>query len=70
MNLKDKWLTPKDIEEQLGWSISRQATLRSQGVLEYHKFGAYVHYDIEYINTLLESGKVPATVEGKKIKEI
>lgn len=57
MNLKDKWITIKDLQAQLGWSISRQARLRSEGVLEYHKVGSYVYYDVNYINELIENGK-------------
>ena len=66
MSLKDKWLTPKDIHEQLGWSISRQARLRCDGVLEYYKFGAYIHYDSDYINQLIADGKQSIPVKEKK----
>ena len=57
-NLKNKWLRPQDIEEQLGWSRSRQARLRCDGKLSYHKFGSFVYYDTEYIHKLIEDGRV------------
>lgn len=57
-DLKHKWLRPKDLQEQLGMSKSRQARLRSEGKLSYHKFGAYVYYDVDVINLIIENGKM------------
>lgn len=57
-NLRTRWLRPLDLEEMLGMSRSRQARLRCEGKLSYHKVGAYVYYDVEVINLMIENGKV------------
>jgi len=57
-DLKQKWLRPLDLEEMLGMSRSRQARLRCDGKLGYHKVGSFVYYDVEVINQMIEDGKV------------
>lgn len=57
-NLLTKWLRPLDLEEKLGMSKSRQARLRCEGKLSYHKLGAYVYYDAEVINQMIADAKV------------
>lgn len=57
-NLRTKWLRPSDLEEMLGMSRSRQARLRCEGKLSYHKLGAYVYYDAEVINEMIITAKV------------
>ena len=57
-SLSTKWLKPLDLEKQLGISRSRQARLRCDGKLEYHKLNSFVFYDADYINQLIENGKV------------
>lgn len=57
-DLKTKWLRPSDLSEMLGMSKSRQARLRCEGKLSYHKLGAYVYYDAEVINEMIMNAKV------------
>ena len=57
-DLKDKWLRPKDVYEQLGISLSRQARLRCDGVLSYHKLNSFVFYDADVISQMIANGKV------------
>lgn len=57
-DLKHKWLRPLDLEEMLGMSRSRQARLRCEGKLSYHKLGAYVYYDANVINEMIVNAKV------------
>lgn len=57
-DLKTRWLRPSDLEEMLGMSKSRQARLRCDGKLGYHKVGSYVYYDVEVINNMIEEAKV------------
>ena len=54
----NNWIRPEVLEKELGMSRARQAHLRSQGKLSYHKVGSYVYYSVEYINQLIEDGKV------------
>lgn len=57
-DLKSKWIRPQELEQQLGMSISRQARLRCEGKLSYHKLGSYVYYCIDTINQMIEDAKV------------
>jgi len=57
-DLKARWIRPSDLEKILGISRSRQARLRCDGKLEYHKLNSFVYYDANYINQLIENGKV------------
>jgi len=57
-DLKNKWLRPQDLHEQLGISLSRQARLRCDGVLPYHKLNSFVFYDADEISNLLSDAKV------------
>jgi hypothetical protein len=53
-----KWWRPSDLEEVLGMSKSRQARLRCEGKLSYHKIGSYVYYSKDVINQMIEDAKV------------
>jgi hypothetical protein len=57
-DLKAKWLRPKDLQEQLGISLSRQARLRCDGVLPYYKINSFVYYDADELNQLIADAKV------------
>jgi hypothetical protein len=57
-DLKAKWLRPKNVLEQLGISLSRQARLRCDGVLPYHKINSFVYYDADELNQLIADAKV------------
>jgi len=58
VNLKNKWLRPKDIYDQLGISLSRQARLRCDSVLPYHKINSFVYYDADEISQMIANAKV------------
>ncbi len=47
-----------DILEQLGISLSRQARLRCEGRLSYHKLNSFVFYDADVISQIISDGKV------------
>jgi len=57
-NLKAKWLRPKILYEQLGISLSRQARLRCDGLLPYHKINSFVFYDADEISQMIADAKV------------
>lgn len=52
--MRNKWLNPHQLEELFGIKISTQNVLRSKKKIPYTKFGGFIYYDIEKINTLLE----------------
>ena len=57
-DLKAKWLRPKNLQEQLGISLSRQSRLRCDGVLPYHKINSFVFYDADEISQMIVDAKV------------
>ncbi len=38
------WLDPKSLEKEYGFSVNRQARLRVDKVIPYHKIGSYIRY--------------------------
>lgn len=56
--VKPRWLTPKQLEEEYGFSINRQARLRADKIIPYHKIGSYVRYDRNEIDRWIEEHKV------------
>ena len=57
-DLRDIWLKPKALQEQLGISLSRQARLRCDGVLPYHKINSFIFYNADIISQMIEDGKI------------
>ena len=53
-----QWLTPIQLEEEFGFSRSRQARLRMERKIPFSKVGSYVRYNREAINEWLENARV------------
>lgn len=55
-----RWLTPNDLEEELGFSKSNQAKMRMvcNATIPFSKIGKYVRYDRVEINRWLEEHKI------------
>lgn len=59
MDLQNKaWLTPLEVEDLYGFSVSRQARLRMERKIPFSKIGSYIRYSREAINQWLEAAKV------------
>ena len=52
------WLDPRGLHNAYGFSTSRQATLRSEGKIPFHKVGRYIRYKREDIDAWLDSHKM------------
>jgi len=53
-----EWLTPQDLENQLGIKKSTQAKLRMKRLLPFSKFGKFIFYDRNEIDKYLMSHKI------------
>lgn len=56
-----RWLSPKELENEFGFSISSQAKMRmasNPSKIPFSKIGRYIRYDREDINQWLEQHKV------------
>lgn len=53
-----QWLTPLELEEDYGFSKSRQARLRMENKIPYSKIGSYIRYSRTAINQWLEDARV------------
>lgn len=61
MNCLKRWLSPKDLHAEFGFSESSQAKMRmtsNSSTLPFSKVGKYIRYDRVEINSWLESHKV------------
>ena len=52
------WYCPLCLNLEEGFSINKQAKLRSQGKIPYHKRGNYIRYKRSDIEAWLDEGKV------------
>ena len=59
-NTKDEvtWLDPKELFRIYGFSISRQAALRAEKEIPFHRVGKYIRYKKQDIDAWLEAHKV------------
>lgn len=54
-----QWLSPDELFEEYGFSLSSQAKMRSKGTLPFSKLGSkYVRYNRNEIDKLLTDAKV------------
>jgi predicted DNA-binding transcriptional regulator AlpA len=61
MNCLKRWLSPKDLQNEFGFSESSQAKMRmtsNSSTLPFSKVGKYIRYDRIEIDSWLESHKV------------
>jgi len=52
------WLTPPELQEEFGISLSTQSKMRVARKIPYHKISKYVRYKREDINKMFDDGKV------------
>ncbi len=52
------WLDPNDLKKKCGFSIARQANLRSEKKIPFHKRGRYIRYKKSDIDQWLDDAKV------------
>ena len=56
-----RWLTPSDLNEEFGFSVSSQAKMRmnsNSSTIPFSKIGKYIRYDRVEIDIWLESNRV------------
>lgn len=53
-----RWLSPKDLVEEFGISLSNQARLRMENKIPYSKIGHYIRYDRFKIDQWLENNSI------------
>jgi predicted DNA-binding transcriptional regulator AlpA len=53
-----RWLNPKELYEEYGFTESNQAKLRMRRVIPFSKMGNYIRYDRYEIDRWIESNKV------------
>ncbi len=56
--LLHRWMKPKQIAAELGFSEANQAQMRMDKRIPYNRIGGYVLYDRIEINKWLESNKI------------
>ena len=56
--VKPRWLSPAQLEAEYGFSVNRQARLRADKIIPYHKIGNYVRYDRSEIDRWIAEHKV------------
>jgi len=52
------WLTPRGLEEEYGFSRSRQARLRMERKIPFSKIGSYIRYSRKAINQWLDDARI------------
>ncbi len=61
MVTQKRWLNPKELEEEFGFSVSSQAKMRmasNSSTIPFSKIGKYIRYDRIEIDTWLENHQV------------
>jgi len=53
-----RWMTPKDLEIEFGFSHSTQARLRMEKKIPYSKIGHFIKYDRLKIDVWLENNSI------------
>jgi hypothetical protein len=56
--LKPRWMDPKQLETEYGFSVNRQARLRAEKIIPFHKIGSYIRYDRHEIDRWIEEHRV------------
>jgi len=57
-DIKKRWLDPKELLKEFGFSINNQSKLRHERKIPFSKVGRYVKYDRLEIDKWLENNKV------------
>jgi len=55
---KDRWLSPKELASEFGFSQSNQAKLRMKKKIPFCKIGRYIRYDRIEIDKWIENNSV------------
>lgn len=53
-----RWLNPKELADEYGFTESNQGKLRMKKVIPYSKMGSYIRYDRLEIDKWIESNAV------------
>ena len=53
-----QWLTPKELNNEYGFSVSTQAKYRMDRKIPFSKIGKYIRYNRDDINEWLNSNRV------------
>jgi len=59
-NIQKQWLTPQDLFEEFGFSLSTQGKYRMSRKIPFSKVGKYIRYSRTAINAWLEDNQVQA----------
>jgi len=57
-NLQKRWLTPKELLTEFGFSIDNQAKMRMDKRIPFSKIGKYIRYDREELDKWLKDHAV------------
>jgi hypothetical protein len=60
--MQKRWLSPKELEYEYGFSVSNQAQMRMKKIIPHTKVGGYVRYDRLKIDQWLENNTVLLSV--------
>lgn len=55
---KKQWLTPKELQQEYGFSISTQAKYRMDRKIPHSKINKYIRYNRDDINKWLDDNRV------------
>ena len=56
--LKELWMTPEELEKELGITISAQTRMRAERKIPFYKIGKFIKYNKQEINEWILSHKV------------
>jgi len=60
-SLSEQWITPKQLEKELGITITTQNRLRSDRQIPFTKVGKYIKYNKQVINDWLLNNMIKVT---------
>ena len=63
--LEKRWLTPKELQNEFGFSVSSQAKMRmtsNSSTIPFSKIGKYIRYDRVEIDRWLENHQIQGGV--------
>jgi len=56
--LKELWMTPEELEKELGITISAQTRMRAERKIPFYKIGKFIKYNKQEISEWIKSHKV------------
>jgi len=58
IKLKELWMTPEELEKELGITISAQTRMRAERKIPFYKIGKFIKYNKQEISEWIKSHKV------------